>query len=62
MCCAGNILARQRGTKWHPGTNVGMGTDHTLFATTEGHVEFATKRDGRIYISVKPAAEKLAAE
>jgi large subunit ribosomal protein L27 len=59
---AGNILARQRGTKWHPGANVGMGTDHTLFATTEGSVEFATKRDGRIYISVKPAATKSAAE
>jgi large subunit ribosomal protein L27 len=51
----GNILARQRGTKWHPGTNVGIGTDHTLFATVEGKVEFATKRNGRIYISVKPA-------
>ena len=62
MVLAGNILARQRGTKWHPGANVGMGTDHTLFATTEGSVEFATKRDGRIYISVKPAAAKPAAE
>jgi large subunit ribosomal protein L27 len=58
----GNILARQRGTKWHPGSNVGMGTDHTLFATTEGSVEFATKRNGRTYISVKPAAAKTAAE
>ena len=53
---AGNILARQRGTKWHPGPNVGMGTDHTLFALTEGDVEFTTKRNGRVYISVKPAA------
>ena len=44
---AGNILARQRGTKWHPGSNVGMGTDHTLFAGAEGSVEFATKRNGR---------------
>jgi large subunit ribosomal protein L27 len=43
---AGNILARQRGTKWHPGANVGMGTDHTLFAKTDGSVEFATKRRG----------------
>ena len=58
----GNIIARQRGTKWHPGANVGMGTDHTLFATTEGSVEFATKRNGRTYISVKPAATKTAAE
>lgn len=52
---AGNILVRQRGTKWHPGQNVGMGTDHTLFAKIDGSVEFATKRNGRIYISVKPA-------
>ncbi len=55
---AGNILARQRGTKWHPGSNVGMGTDHTLFALSEGNVEFATKRNGRVYISVKPAARE----
>ena len=59
---AGNILARQRGTKWHPGANVGMGTDHTLFAKTEGSVEFATKRNGRVYISVKPAAAPKPAE
>jgi large subunit ribosomal protein L27 len=52
---AGNILMRQRGTKVHPGPNVGMGTDHTLFALTEGSVEFATKRGGRVYVSVKPA-------
>src|SRR5574342_337688 len=44
---AGNILVRQRGTKVHPGANVGMGTDHTLFALAEGSVEFATKRGGR---------------
>ena len=50
----GNILCRQRGTQWHPGTGVGMGTDHTIFATEEGVVEFATKRNGRIFISVKP--------
>ncbi len=48
----GNILCRQRGTKWHPGTNVGMGTDHTIFAVVEGRVSFATKRNGRTYISV----------
>ena len=52
---AGNILVRQRGTKWHPGANVGMGTDHTLFAKTEGKVEFANKRNDRVYVSVKPA-------
>jgi large subunit ribosomal protein L27 len=57
---AGNILARQRGTKWHPGANVGMGTDHTLFAKIDGSVEFATKRNGRIYISIKPEAKPAA--
>ena len=51
----GNILCRQRGTQWHPGAGVGMGTDHTIFAVEEGTVEFDTKRNGRIYISVKPA-------
>jgi large subunit ribosomal protein L27 len=55
---SGNILARQRGTKWHPGANVGMGTDHTLFATTEGSVEFATKRNGRDLHLGKPAAPR----
>ena len=63
LVLAGNILARQRGTKWHPGANVGMGTDHTLFAKTEGNVKFAAKPNGRIYISVKPkTAPKVAAE
>jgi large subunit ribosomal protein L27 len=51
----GNILCRQRGTKWHPGSGVGMGTDHTIFAVEEGTVEFNSKRNGRISISVKPA-------
>lgn len=51
---AGNIIVRQRGTKWHPGDGVGMGKDHTIFATREGDVEFATKQKGRVYISVKP--------
>lgn len=51
---AGNIIVRQRGTKWHPGTNVGMGVDHTLFATCDGVVVF--KQKGlRQYISVIPA-------
>jgi large subunit ribosomal protein L27 len=49
----GNILCRQRGTQWHPGAGVGMGTDHTIFAVEEGQVEFATKRNGRIFISVR---------
>lgn len=50
----GNILCRQRGTQWHPGANVGIGTDHTIFAKEEGTVEFTTRRNGRVYISVKP--------
>ncbi|HWA01347.1 MAG TPA: 50S ribosomal protein L27 [Caulobacterales bacterium] len=49
---AGNILVRQRGTKFHPGVNVGMGRDHTLFALCDGEVRFATKRDGRTYVSI----------
>ena len=53
---AGNILVRQRGTKFHPGKNVGMGRDHTLFSLTEGHVEFRESTGGRTYISVKPAS------
>jgi large subunit ribosomal protein L27 len=55
----GNIIVRQRGTKWHPGQGVGMGTDHTIFAVVGGQVEFATKRNGRVYVSVRPG--KLAA-
>lgn len=51
---AGNILVRQRGTKWHPGENVGMGTDHTLFALQAGAVAFRTKANGRTYVSVNP--------
>lgn len=48
---AGNILVRQRGTKVHPGVNVGIGKDHTLFALTSGHVDFGQKL-GRAYVSV----------
>ena len=55
----GNIIIRQRGTQWHPGPGVGMGTDHTLFAVRPGKVAFATKRNGRVYVSV--AAPKLEA-
>ena len=51
----GNIIVRQRGTQWHPGDNVGMGTDHTLFAVAEGQVEFRTRTKGRIFVSVRPA-------
>jgi large subunit ribosomal protein L27 len=51
---SGNIIIRQRGTKVHPGVNVGMGKDHTLFATAEGRVRFLTK-SGRAFVSVIPA-------
>ena len=53
----GNIIIRQRGTKYYPGTNVGMGTDHTLFALTEGRVAFTTKRNQRTFVSVEPMAQ-----
>lgn len=48
----GNIIIRQRGTKYHPGENVGLGKDHTIFATSEGKVEFKTKAEGKVYVSV----------
>ena len=52
---AGNIIARQRGTKWHPGRNVGVGTDHTLFAKVTGKVQFQKKgAEQRLYVSVLP--------
>ena len=50
----GNIIIRQRGTKYHPGENVGIGRDHTIFATLEGRVSFAKKAQGRVYVSVEP--------
>lgn len=50
----GNIIVRQRGTQFHPGLNVDMGKDHTIFATVIGKVEFKHKRDGRHYINVIP--------
>ena len=53
----GNIIIRQRGTKYYPGTDVGMGKDHTLYALKEGRVTFATKRNKRTYVSVAPLAE-----
>ena len=52
---AGNILVRQRGTKFHPGANVGMGKDHTLFSKVDGRVEFKHSSAGRTFVSVKPA-------
>jgi large subunit ribosomal protein L27 len=57
---AGNIIARQRGTKWHPGRNVGLGRDHTLFALIDGRVEFQAKTKGRIFVSVRPMTEATA--
>ena len=51
---AGNILVRQRGTKCHPGANVGMGRDHTLFSKIDGVVEFRRRRNDRVFVSVKP--------
>lgn len=53
----GNIIVRQRGTKFYPGVNVGMGKDHTLFALSEGRVAFAKKRNKRTYVSIMPMAE-----
>ena len=50
----GNILVRQRGTKWHPGKNVGLGRDYTIYALITGNVAF-NKRDGRVFVSVVPA-------
>jgi len=57
---AGNIIARQRGTKWHPGKNVGIGRDHTLFALIEGKLEFRAKAKGRVFVSVLPMLEAAA--
>ncbi|HZY26359.1 MAG TPA: 50S ribosomal protein L27 [Bacteroidales bacterium] len=54
---AGNIIVRQRGTKHNPGLNVGLGKDHTLFALTDGEVEFRRKKDNKTYVSVKPVTE-----
>lgn len=53
---AGSIIVRQRGTKVHPGSNVGMGRDHTLFALIPGFVKFETKANSRVHVSVIPAA------
>ncbi len=50
---SGNIIVRQRGTKYHPGENVGIGKDHTIFATAEGRVSFGRKAKGRVYVGVE---------
>jgi len=54
---AGNIIVRQRGTKWRAGTGVGLGRDYTIFAVVDGVVAFDTKAEGRTYVSVKPTME-----
>ena len=54
---AGNIIVRQRGTEFHPGNNIGMGKDHTLYALVDGIVTFRKKRDNKSYVSIQPIAE-----
>ena len=56
-CKAGNIIKRQRGTQHHPGLNVGMGKDHTIFALIDGVVEFTIGKEGRKFINVRPHAQ-----
>ncbi len=56
LAIAGNIIVRQRGTKHHPGKNVGIGKDHTLFALTNGIVKFSKKRNGKSFVSVEEIA------
>jgi large subunit ribosomal protein L27 len=55
---AGNIIVRQRGTKFFAGDNVGLGRDHTLFATATGAVKFTKKRDDKTFVSIVPAEAK----
>ncbi|MBU1333711.1 MAG: 50S ribosomal protein L27 [Devosia sp.] len=52
---AGNIIIRQRGTKWHPGTGVGLGKDHTIYALVDGNVSFRTRANSQVFVSVDPA-------
>ncbi|HOH97288.1 MAG TPA: 50S ribosomal protein L27 [Candidatus Cloacimonadota bacterium] len=54
---AGNIIVRQKGTKFHAGANVGIGRDFTIFSLIDGYVKFTTKAEGRKYISVEPISE-----
>lgn len=56
IAIAGNIIVRQRGTKHHPGNNVGMGKDHTLFALVDGNVKFTRKKNNKSYVSIEPQA------
>ena len=59
IAIAGNIIVRQRGTVHHPGENVGIGRDHTLYALCDGEVKFQKKRDKKSYVSVLPFAEEV---
>lgn len=59
LAIPGNIIIRQKGTKYHPGKNVGMGKDFTIFAMTEGTVQFQTKKKDRVYVSVMPFATEV---
>ncbi len=56
----GNIIVRQRGTEYHPGDNVGLGRDHTIFALSEGAVTFSRRRGGRVFVSVLPRPAEAA--
>ena len=53
---AGTIIVRQRGTKYHPGDNIGIGRDHTLFALTDGHVKFIKRKMDRTFVAIEPTA------
>jgi len=57
LVLAGNIIVRQKGTKFHPGANVGIGRDFTIYSLVDGIVKFETKRLGRKYVSVDPLPE-----
>ncbi|MDZ4842148.1 MAG: 50S ribosomal protein L27 [Hyphomicrobium aestuarii] len=57
----GNIICRQRGTQWHPGKGVGMGTDHTIYAVVEGNVEFQRRSGDKVFINVKAKAADVKA-
>lgn len=58
---AGNIIIRQRGTKFHPGDGVGIGKDHTIFAMVDGVVNFTRKKDDKVFVNVLPFVEETAA-
>ncbi|MCD7899811.1 MAG: 50S ribosomal protein L27 [Bacteroides sp.] len=61
VCKAGNIIVRQRGTEFHPGVNIGMGRDHTLFALVDGTVSFKRGKNDKRFVSIIPATEEAQA-